>query len=119
MGSGQCCWYAPNTFDQDDETIAIVTDPEGDPEDAIRTAVDSCPTQAISIAETPNNQPRGIERSSRLWPRPHPRPSGADKIAALPCGRLPRQRLPRVGGKLRRYVLPARERPSDRQVVTR
>ncbi len=27
MGSGQCCWYAPNTFDQDDETIAIVTDP--------------------------------------------------------------------------------------------
>ena len=49
MGSGQCCWYAPNTFDQDDETIAIVTDPEGDPEEAIRTAVDSCPTQAISI----------------------------------------------------------------------
>ena len=31
MGSGQCCWYAPNTFDQDDETIAIVTDPAGRP----------------------------------------------------------------------------------------
>jgi len=27
MGSGQCSWYAPNTFDQDDETIAIVIDP--------------------------------------------------------------------------------------------
>ena len=50
MGSGQCSWYAPNTFDQDDETIAIVTNPEGDPEDAIRTAVDSCPTGAISLA---------------------------------------------------------------------
>ena len=50
MGSGQCCWYAPNTFDQDDETIAIVTNPEGDPDDAIRTAVDSCPTGAISLA---------------------------------------------------------------------
>jgi ferredoxin len=53
MGSGQCCWYAPNTFDQDDETIAIVTDPEGDPDEAIRTAVDSCPTQAISIVAKP------------------------------------------------------------------
>ena len=49
MGSGQCAWYAPNTFDQDDETIAIVTDPEGDPEEAINTAVQSCPTQALSI----------------------------------------------------------------------
>ena len=50
MGSGQCCWYAPNTFDQDDETIAIVIDPQGDPEEAINTAVDSCPTGAIEIA---------------------------------------------------------------------
>ena len=49
MGSGQCSWYAPNTFDQDDETIAIVIAPQGDPEKAIRTAVDSCPTRAISI----------------------------------------------------------------------
>ena len=49
MGSGQCSWYAPNTFDQDDETIAIVIDPQGDPEDAIKNAVDSCPTQALSF----------------------------------------------------------------------
>ena len=51
MGSGQCSWYAPNTFDQDDETIAIVVDQHGDPAEAIQTAVDSCPTRAISIAE--------------------------------------------------------------------
>ena len=49
MGSGQCSWYAPNTFDQDDETIAIVIDSRGDPEAAVNTAVDSCPTRAISI----------------------------------------------------------------------
>ena len=49
MGSGQCVWYAPNTFDQDDETIAVVTDPSGDPAEAIQTAVDSCPTGALSI----------------------------------------------------------------------
>ena len=47
MGSGQCCWYAPNTFDQDDETIAIVVDQHGDPAEAIRAAVDSCPARAI------------------------------------------------------------------------
>lgn len=51
MGSGQCCWYAPNTFDQDDETVAIVTDPQGDPEEAIRAAVNGCPTGALSLAE--------------------------------------------------------------------
>jgi ferredoxin len=49
MGSGQCSWYAPNTFDQDDETIAIVIDQHGDPAEAIQTAVRSCPAQAISI----------------------------------------------------------------------
>lgn len=49
MGSAQCSWYAPNTFDQDDETIAIVVDQHGDPAEAIQTAVDSCPTRAISI----------------------------------------------------------------------
>jgi ferredoxin len=50
MGSGQCSWYAPNTFDQDDETIAIVTDSQGDPAEAIQMAVDSCPTRALSFA---------------------------------------------------------------------
>jgi ferredoxin len=49
MGSGQCVWYAPNTFDQDDETIAIVIDPGGDPADAVDTAVDSCPARALSV----------------------------------------------------------------------
>jgi ferredoxin len=49
MGSGQCVWYAPNTFDQDDETIAVVADPVGDPAEKIQTAVDFCPTRALSL----------------------------------------------------------------------
>ena len=53
MGSGQCLWYAPNTFDQDDNTVAVVIDQHGDPEEKIQTAVDSCPTQAISIVAKP------------------------------------------------------------------
>ena len=52
MGSGQCSWYAPNTFDQDDETIAIVIDQQGDPVEAIQMAVDSCPTRALSFADS-------------------------------------------------------------------
>ena len=51
MGSAQCSWSAPNTFDQDDETIAIVIDQQGDPAEAIQTAVDSCPTRALSIVD--------------------------------------------------------------------
>ena len=54
MGSGQCCWYAPNTFDQDDETVAIVINPTGDPAEAIQTAIDSCPTRALSIVTDPD-----------------------------------------------------------------
>ena len=31
------------------ETIAVVIDQHGDPAEAIQTAVDSCPTRALSI----------------------------------------------------------------------
>ena len=54
MGSGQCCWYAPNTFDQDDETIAIVTDSEGDPGRGDQDRRRVLPkTPAISIVAEP------------------------------------------------------------------
>jgi ferredoxin len=49
MGSGMCIVYAPGTFAHDDETKAIVVDPEGDPIDAIRNAVQACPTSAITL----------------------------------------------------------------------
>ena len=48
MGSGQCVYYAPNTFDQDDDSIAVVTNPRGDDEQTIEAAVAACPTGALS-----------------------------------------------------------------------
>lgn len=51
MGSGQCVWYAPQTFAQDESTIAIVIDQHGDPDETIETAVTSCPTGALSFVE--------------------------------------------------------------------
>ena len=51
IGSAQCSWYAPNTFDQDEDTVAVVIDQHGDADEAIADAVKSCPTRAISIVE--------------------------------------------------------------------
>ncbi len=51
MGSGMCIVYAPGTFAHDDETKAVVVDPAGDPIDAIRNAVQACPTSAIRLEE--------------------------------------------------------------------
>ena len=49
MGSGMCIVYAPGTFAHDDETKAFVIDPTGDPIDAIRNAVQACPTSALRL----------------------------------------------------------------------
>ena len=49
MGSGNCSFWAPGVFDLDDDGIAIVTDPEGEPEDKVVLAGQGCPTQAIAI----------------------------------------------------------------------
>jgi ferredoxin len=49
MGSGNCAFWAPATFDVGDDNIAYVLDPDGDAEDKIRNAADGCPTQAITI----------------------------------------------------------------------
>ena len=51
MGSGNCAFHAPNTFDIDDELKVVVLDPEGDPDDKLRNAVEGCPTDALRIAE--------------------------------------------------------------------
>jgi ferredoxin len=52
MGSAQCSIYAPSTFGQDDDAVAVVIDPHGDSDDAIATAIESCPTGALSIVTT-------------------------------------------------------------------
>lgn len=52
MGSGQCTYYAPKTFDLDEMSIAIVVDQHGDSEDKIQTAISVCPTRSISRVST-------------------------------------------------------------------
>lgn len=50
-GDEVCVSIAPDVFELDDEGKAVVTDPEGDDESVIQTAIDSCPTDAISWEE--------------------------------------------------------------------
>jgi ferredoxin len=56
MGSGMCIVYAPGTFAHDEETKAVVVDPAGDPIEAIRNAVQACPTSAIRILNDENDE---------------------------------------------------------------
>jgi ferredoxin len=50
IGSGMCIVYAPHTFAHDEEAKAVVQHPSGDSMDAVRTAVEGCPTGALSLA---------------------------------------------------------------------
>ncbi|ALJ21948.1 ferredoxin [Microbacterium sp. No. 7] len=56
MGSGQCTFYAPKTFDLDDMSIAIVIDDHGDADDKIQMAIDVCPTRALARAAHTQNE---------------------------------------------------------------
>jgi ferredoxin len=49
MASGNCSLWAPGVFDHDEEGIAIVVDPEGEDEEAVRTAATNCPVSAITV----------------------------------------------------------------------
>ena len=49
MGSGNCSFWAPAVFDLDDDGIAVVLDPNAQPEDKIVLAAQGCPTQAITV----------------------------------------------------------------------
>ena len=50
MGSGNCSFWAPNTFDLDDDGVAIVINPDGDDASKIQNAANGCPTQAITLS---------------------------------------------------------------------
>ena len=51
IGTENCSRYAPGTFDVDDEGKVVQIGTDVDSDDAIRTAVESCPTGALSIVE--------------------------------------------------------------------
>jgi ferredoxin len=60
VGSGNCLYWAPGTFDLGDDGISMVVDPLGDDHERIRVAVEGCPTRAISIEDQdgPDGPPR-------------------------------------------------------------
>ena len=57
VGSGNCLFWAPGTFDLDDEGQSVVVDPSGDPEDRIRVAAEGCPSKAIPLVTEDGPQP--------------------------------------------------------------
>jgi ferredoxin len=63
LGSGMCIVYAPGTFAHDEEAKAVVADAEGDPIEAIRTAVEACPVGALRLIES--DGPRDQETEAR------------------------------------------------------
>lgn len=52
MGSGNCAFWAPSTFDLDDDmkVVLLAGEAGGDPLDKVRNAVDACPTHALGLA---------------------------------------------------------------------
>jgi ferredoxin len=51
ISCGLCVELASNTFALDENDLSQVINSEGDPEEVIQQAIDSCPTEAISWQE--------------------------------------------------------------------
>ena len=49
MGSGNCVFWAPGTFDLSDDGHAVVLDAAATDEDRLRIAAQGCPVGAISL----------------------------------------------------------------------
>jgi ferredoxin len=49
IGCGECAEAAPNTFELNDDNVAVVKDPEGDDEATIVDAAKNCPVEAITV----------------------------------------------------------------------
>jgi ferredoxin len=62
MGSGNCVFWAPDTFDLSEDGHAVVTDAEATDEERLRIAAQGCPVGAISLwrdgAEVPIEEDR-------------------------------------------------------------
>jgi ferredoxin len=51
MGSGNCVFLAPETFDLSDDGHAVVLDPEATDEARLSAAAEGCPVGAISLSK--------------------------------------------------------------------
>jgi len=52
IGSGNCVYWAPASFELDDEGLSAPIVPSVDTLDALRVAADGCPTRAITLEVT-------------------------------------------------------------------
>ena len=50
-GCSLCVDIAPGTFEMNDDGISVIIDPEGDEQDTIQEAIDTCPVEAIVWSE--------------------------------------------------------------------
>jgi ferredoxin len=51
MGSGNCVFLAPATFDLSDDGHAVVLDPDATDEAGLRMAAEGCPVGAITLSK--------------------------------------------------------------------
>lgn len=51
IGAATCIDCAPNVFRLDDEDIAEVTNPTGDPDESVAAAAQDCPMQCIYLID--------------------------------------------------------------------
>lgn len=58
-GDALCVDEAPDVFELDDEGIAVVINPNGDPEE-IYSAAEACPTEAITLHDA--------QTGAKIWP---------------------------------------------------
>ena len=49
MGSGNCVFWAPGTFELDGDDVATVVDPDAAGVDEVLQAARNCPTRAIAV----------------------------------------------------------------------
>ncbi len=56
IGDGACCTDAPDTFEMDDDDIAVVKEPVGDDRDTILEAAENCPTSAIKVEDSESGE---------------------------------------------------------------
>jgi ferredoxin len=50
MGSGNCLFWAPESFDLSEDGHAVVLDPAATDEDRLRVAAEGCPVGAITLS---------------------------------------------------------------------
>jgi ferredoxin len=49
IGSGNCVYWAPASFELDDEGQSVPSEPAADTLEKLRVAADGCPTRAITV----------------------------------------------------------------------